>query len=106
MRSNRLNQSPSSGQNASMPALDERHVLLPVVLDVRRVDRFAGPRRDRAVQRRQPVAVPRHHVHDDLHVLRVHVGDHRLRVALEDVRVEVERRLPRVPARGAKPVPR
>ena len=56
---------------------DERDVLLPVALDVRRVERLPGLRRDRPVERRQLVAIPRHHVHDDLDVARVHVGEHR-----------------------------
>ena len=50
------------------------------------------------MQRRQAIAIPRHHVDDDLDVARVHVGQHVFRIALEHVGVEVERRLPRVPA--------
>jgi hypothetical protein len=37
-------------------------------------------------------------VHDDLHVLCVHVGDDCFRIPLEDLGVELERRLPGVPA--------
>ena len=55
--------------------LHQRHVLLPVVRDVRLVQRFAWPRRNRPVQRRELVAIPRHHVDDDFHVARVQVGD-------------------------------
>ena len=34
-------------------------------------------------ERRQPVAIPRNDVDDDLHIVRVHVGEHLLRIALE-----------------------
>ena len=53
---------------------------------------------NRAVQRRQLVAIPRHHVDDDLDVLRVHLGQDGLGIALEDVRIELERGLRAVPA--------
>ena len=80
----------------------EARVRLPVVLDVGRVQRLAGSGRDRPVERRQLVPVPRDDVHGDLHVAGVHVGQHLSGVPLEHLGIEVERRLGGVPAPGAE----
>ena len=82
-----------------MPVFDQIDVLLPVVLDVRGVQRLARPGGDRPLQAGQAIALPRNDVDDHLHVPGVQVVEHFLGIALEHARIEVERRLPRVPAR-------
>ena len=57
---------------------------------------------NRALDRREPLAAERHDVHDHLHVAVVERGDHLLRVAREQLGVELVRRLRLVPALRAE----
>ena len=99
MRSKRLNQSPSSGQNASTPALHEADVLLPVRSGCAR-----RPRVSPGAAGIVPCSVgSRSRSHGTMWTttltLRACMSASTVfRIALEDVGVEVERRLARVPA--------
>lgn len=84
----------------------EARVRLPVVLDVRRVERLAGFGRDRPVERRQLVPVPRDHVHGDPHFGGVHVGQHLSGAPLEHLGLKSNEGWVVFQPRGQKPVPR